>query len=112
MPSELLPYDARSLREPCAELDVWRERLDRAGPLPRRWAGRLRRDLEAEAVAASVGMEQVPVTVDEVRRILAGERPPSVTDVDQSLVLGYREAMEYVLRRADDPGFRWSRELV
>ena len=57
-------------------------------------------------------MEQVPVTVDEVRRILAGERPPSVTDVDQSLVLGYRDAMEYVLRRADDPGFRWSRELV
>jgi Fic family protein len=57
-------------------------------------------------------MEQVPVTVDEVRRILAGEHPPSVTDVDQSLVLGYRDAMEYVLRRADDPGFRWSRELL
>ena len=108
----LLPYDASPLREPCAELDSWRERLDRTGPLPRRWEGRLRRDLEAEAVAASVGMEQVPVTVDEVRRILAGERPSSVTEVDQSLVLGYREAMEYVLRRADDPGFRWSRELV
>ena len=100
------------LLEPCVELDGWRERLDRAGALPRQWAGRRRRDLEAEAVAASVGMEQVPVTVDEVRRILAGERPPNVTDVDQSLVLGYREAMEYVLRRADDPGFRWSRELV
>lgn len=37
-------------------------------------------------------MEHVPVTVDEVRRILAGERPSSVTEVDQSLVLGYREA--------------------
>jgi Fic family protein len=31
---------------------------------------------------------------------------------DRELVLGYREAMEYVLRRADDDGFRWSRELV
>ena len=110
--TSLLPYDPAPLREPCAELDRWRERLDRTGPLARRWEGRLRRDLEAEAVAASVGMEQVPVTVDEVRRILAGERPSSVTEVDQSLVLGYREAMEYVLRRADDPGFRWSRELV
>lgn len=109
---DLLPYDPAPLREPCAELDGWRARLDRTGPLSRRWEGRLRRDLEAEAVAASVGMEQVPVTVDEVRRILAGERPSSVTEVDQSLVLGYREAMEYVLRRADDPGFRWSRELV
>jgi len=112
LPNALLPYDMQQLLEPCAELDAWRERLDRAGPLPRRWEGRLRRDLEAEAVAASVGMEQVPVTVDEVRRILAGERPPNVTDVDQSLVLGYREAMEYVLRRADDLGFRWARELV
>lgn len=112
MPNLFLPYDVLSLREPCAELDMWRDRLDRAGMLPRRWEGRLRRDLEAEAVAASVGMEQVPVTVDEVRRILAGERPHDVTDIDQSLVLGYREAMEYVLRRADDPGFRWSRELV
>lgn len=109
---DLLPYEPGPLREPCAELDGWRARLDRPGPLSRRWEGRLRRDLEAEAVAASVGMEQVPVTVDEVRRILAGERPSSVTDVDRSLVLGYREAMEYVLRRADDPGFRWSRELV
>jgi len=35
-----------------------------------------------------------------------------VTAVDQSLVLGYREAMEYVLRRADDPGFLWNRELL
>jgi Fic family protein len=72
----------------------------------------MRRDLEAEAVAASVGMEQVPVTVDEVRRILVGERPPTVRSEDQDLVRGYREAMEFVLRRADDPGFRWSRELV
>jgi Fic family protein len=108
----LFPYEPESLRALCDELDGWRERLDRGGPLPRRWAGRLRRDLEVEAVAASVGMEQVPVTVDEVRRILAGERVAGVSDVDQSLVLGYREAMEYVLRRADDPGFRWNRELV
>lgn len=70
------------------------------------------RELEAEAVAASVSMEQVPVTVEEVRRILAGERPPTVSGLDRDLVLGYRNAMEYVLRRADDPGFQWNRELV
>lgn len=108
----LFPYDSAPLHAPCAELDDWRARLDRAGSLPRRWAGRLRRDLEAEAVAASVSMEQVPVTVDEVRRILAGERPTAVREEDQALVHGYRDAMEFVLRRADDSGFRWSRELV
>lgn len=72
----------------------------------------MRRDLEAEAVAASLGIEQVPVTVDEVRRILVGERPPTVAESDQDLVRGYRDAMGFVLRRADDPGFRWTRELV
>lgn len=112
MPNSLLPYDVQPLREPLTELDDRRRQLDRSGPLSRRWEGRLRRDLEVEAVAASVGMEQVPVTVDEVRRILVGERPAGVTEVDRSLVLGYQQAMEYVLRRADDPGFRWSRELL
>jgi hypothetical protein len=108
----LFAFDRTALEDECAELDVWRTRLDRQGSLSRRWQGRMRRDLEAEAVAASVGMEQVPVTVDEVRRILVGERPPTVRPEDQDLVRGYREAMEFVLRRADDPGFRWSRELV
>lgn len=108
----LFPYDPAAAREACHEIDEWRARLDRAGALPRRWAGSLRRDLRAEAVAASVGMEQVPVTVDEVRRILAGDRPSSVAPEDAALVLGYRHAMEFVLRRADDPGFRWSRELI
>lgn len=106
------PFDASAVREACEELDSWRSRLDRRAGFSRRWLGRMRRDLEAEAVAASVGMEQVPVTVDEVRRILVGERPASVRPEDQELVRGYREAMEFVLRRADDPGFRWTRELV
>ena len=45
------------------------------GPIPRAWAGRLRRDLGAEAIAASTSMEGVPVTLEEVHRILAGDRP-------------------------------------
>lgn len=106
------PHDPTALGALCDELDEWRRRLDRRGPLPRRWSGQIRRELEAEAVAASVAMEQVPVTVDEVRRILVGERPPSVSEIDQELVLGYRNAMEFVLRRADDPGFEWNRELI
>ncbi len=82
------------------------------GTLPRRWAGRLRRELEAEATAASTSMEGVPVTVEEVRRILAGDRPSSVKEADARLVEGYRDAMSFVLRRADDPGFSWQTELI
>jgi Fic family protein len=108
----LLPYDPRPLAAALKELDGWKRRLDYRGPLPRVWAGRLRRDLEAEAVAASTRMEGVPVTVDEVRRILAGEPPPEVSPQDRALVEGYREAMNFVLRRADDPAFRWTSELI
>lgn len=92
-------------------LESLRIRLD-TGTLPRRWAGRLRRELEAESTAASTGLEGVPVTVAEVRRILAGDRPPAVSDADARLVEGYRDAMSYVLRRADDPGFAWQPELI
>jgi Fic family protein len=63
-------------------------------------------------VAASTSMEGVPVTVDEVRRILAGERPREVAGEDIDLVLGYRDAMGFVLRRADDANFAWARELL
>lgn len=108
----LLPYELETLKPLADELDRWKQRLDFKGPLPRRWAGRLRRDLEAEAVAASTSMEGVPVTVDEVRRILAGEPPPDVSREDRELVEGYRDAMSFVLRRADDPAFRWNRELI
>ncbi|MGH2764878.1 MAG: Fic family protein [Actinomycetota bacterium] len=111
--AELLPYaDDDEIVGLCQELDLWRGLLDRRGVLPRRWLGRLRRDLEAEAVAASTSMEGVPVTVDGVRRILAGDQPPEVEPEDRELVEGYREAMSYVLRRADDDAFRWNRELV
>jgi Fic family protein len=92
-------------------LNELRARFD-TGTLPRRWAGRLRRELEAESTAASTGLEGVPVTVAEVRRILAGDRPPAVSDADVRLVEGYQDAMSYVLRRADDPGFTWQPELI
>lgn len=109
---DLLPYtvtdEITSLAE---ELDAWKRLLD-VRVLPRTWEGRLRRDLEAEAVAASTRMEGVNVTVDEVRRILAGDQPPDVEPQDRQLVEGYRDAMNFVLRQADDPAFTWDRGLI
>ncbi len=52
------------------------------------------------------------MTVEEVRRILAGEAPREVSNDDRALVAGYRDAMTFVLRRAEDPGFRWEPELL
>jgi Fic family protein len=110
--SMLMPYDAGAVLDLTAELDRWKIQLDYRGPLTRAWAGRLRRDLEAEAVAASTSMEGVPVTVEEVHHILAGERPAETREQDAALVRGYRDAMSFVLRRADDTAFKWNRELL
>lgn len=98
--------------EGVARLEELRDRLDTQGPLPRTWLGRTRRDLEAGAVAASTIMEGVAVTVDEARRILAGDRPLGVDPADAALVDGYRDAMHYVLTRADTPQFAWHSELL
>ena len=108
----LLPFDPKAVLDLAAELDRWKIQLDYRSPIPRAWAGRLRRDLEAEAVAASTSMEGVPVTVEEVHRILAGDRPSETREEDAALVRGYRDAMSFVLRRADDTAFKWDRELL
>lgn len=109
---DLLPYAITTrMTELTDELDAWKRLLD-VRVLPRTWEGRLRRDLEAEAVAASTRMEGVNVTVDEVRRILAGDQPVDVQVEDRRLVEGYRDAMNFVLRQADDPAFSWDRGLV
>jgi Fic family protein len=108
----LLSYDPAMVLGLTAELDRWKVQLDYRGPVPRTWAGRLRRDLEAEAVAASTSMEGVPVTVEQVHHILAGHRPAETREEDAALVRGYRDAMSFVLRRADDAAFRWNRELL
>lgn len=108
----LLPYAVTNeIRDLTNELDAWKRLLD-VRVLPRTWEGRLRRDLEAEAVAASTRMEGVNVTVDEVRRILAGDQPPDVETQDRELVEGYRDAMNFVLRQADDPAFSWDKGLI
>ncbi len=101
-----------AIRANLSRITELKKIMDTRGVLPRRWAGRLRRELESASVAASTSMEGVPVTVDEVRRILAGDRPPAVSEEDAQLVQGYRDAMSFVLRRADDASFTWQTELI
>ena len=108
----LLPYDASRLVRLCHELDYARQAIDARQTMSRAWEGRLRRELESEAIAASTSMEGVKVTVDAVRQILAGQPAPDVSDQDRRLVEGYRDAMSYVLRRADAPAFAWQTELL
>jgi len=108
----MLPYFLTpGIEADLARFDHLARRFDVLATLPRTWSGHVRRDLEAQAIGASVALEGVPVTVDDVRRILAGDRPASVSQGDASLVEGYRDAMRLVLRRADDPNYAWTAEI-
>ncbi len=107
----LLPFDESSFGAQLAVLDRLRVSLD-AEPLVIEWRSRLASDLIAEAIQASTSMEGIPVTVEDVRRILAGDRPASVTVENAALVTGYHDAMAYCQRRADDDVFTWSPELI
>lgn len=95
-----------------AWLEAAQLRLGRRGVVPRRWAGRLKRELQASAIAASSWMEGVAVDAEQTRRILAGDRPAAVTAGDAALVEGYRGAIAYALAEAAVPEFSWSRRLV
>jgi Fic family protein len=108
----LLPYDPAACVHLCNELDYARQAIDARQTMSRAWEGRLRRELESQAIAASTSMEGVKVTVDAVRQILAGQPAADVSEGDRRLVEGYRDAMSYVLRRSDAPGFRWQAELI
>lgn len=52
------------------------------------------------------------MTVEQVHQILVGDVPRETREEDAALVRGYRDAMSFVLRRADDAAFRWDRELL
>lgn len=108
----LFPFDSEAVKNGVEAVFNWQKTLDHQTPPPRRWSGRLRRELEAEAIAASTALEGVPVTAADVRRILAGDSPAGISPRDLDLVRGYRDAMQYVHDRADDKNFRWSRELI
>lgn len=107
----MFPFDIARVIGICGELDPLAHQID-ARIMPRRWSGHLRRSLEAASVAASTRLEGVAVTVSDVQRILAGDKPPAVTAVDAALVQGYADAMTYVQRRADDGTLTWSTELL
>jgi Fic family protein len=107
----MLPFDIDAVAETCGELDLLAHQVD-ARIMPRRWSGHLRRSLEAASVAASTRLEGVAVTVSDVQRILADDKPPAVTVDDAAFVRGYADAMTYVQRRADDGTLSWSPELL
>lgn len=79
---------------------------------PRVWTGLLRRVHFAKAIRASNSIEGYNVTMDDAIAVAEGETPIDADEPSARAVAGYRRAMTYVLRLADDPDFAYTPQLV
>lgn len=68
---------------------------------PRRWAGHLRRISLARAVRGSNWIEGYRASLDDVLDAMEGEEPLDTPEQTKLAVAGYRDAMTYILGRAE-----------
>ena len=75
---------------------------------PGRWHGLLRRSVAAGHMRASTGIEGHHVTRDDAVAAVDGAEPFEAADSDWAAVVGYRDAMDYVLDLAANPHLSYS----
>jgi Fic family protein len=93
------------------QIDQLREKLVYAVS-SRRWYGLLSRVSRAKAIQGSNSIEGYNVTVEDALAAVDGEEPLDAKGETWAAVLGYRNAMTYVLQLSDDKHFRYSGDLI
>jgi Fic family protein len=95
-----------------ARIDRVRDALRHQLPEQKRWVGLLRRVMLARAIRGSNSIEGYNVSLDEAVAAVAGEPPLHAEDEAWKAVVGYRDAMTYVLQLADDSHFVYDENLI
>jgi Fic family protein len=95
-----------------ARIDRVRDALRHQLPEQKRWVGLLRRVMLARAIRGSNSIEGYTVSLDEAVAAVAGEPPLDAEDDAWKAVVGYRDAMTYVLQLADDSHFVYDENLI
>ncbi|MGH9891312.1 MAG: Fic family protein [bacterium] len=95
-----------------AEIDEIRKKLSYALKTSTRWTGVLRRNLTARAVQGSNSIEGYNVTFEDAVAAIEGEEPTTAAPEPWAAVVGYRNALTYVMQRSDDDHFELNEELV
>ncbi|MBL8140835.1 MAG: Fic family protein [Acidobacteria bacterium] len=98
-------------RSVIATIDELRTNLSYAAG-SRRWTGLLRRVAFARAIQGSNSIEGYNVTVDDALAAVDGEPPLDAVAETWAAIVGYRNAMTYVLQLADDEHFEYSASLI
>jgi Fic family protein len=79
---------------------------------PVRWKGFLRRNTFARALQGSNSIEGINASLDEAIAIIDDEKPETVEDETRAALLGYRNAMTYILRAFEDPHFELHPQVI
>jgi Fic family protein len=94
-------------KEVLERIAVMRRQLKFATSTPRRWSGLLRRNTLARAIRGSNSIEGYKATVEDVIAAVEGEEPMQAGHETWMAVVGYRNAMTYVLQLARDTNFTY-----
>jgi Fic family protein len=94
-----------------AQIDDVRRALSYA-TASRRWTGVLARMTFARDIQGSNSIEGYNVTIDDALAAASDEAPLDAEGETWAALVGYRQAMSYVLQLSDDPHFSFSRGLI
>jgi Fic family protein len=94
------------------EIGKIQKSLQYAFTTPKRWYGSLRRSTFARAVRGSNSIEGYVVSKEDAVAAVEGDENFDAQKETRLAILGYRNAMTYVLQRADDPHFTYTEDLI
>lgn len=79
---------------------------------PNRWTGLLRRNTFARALQGSNSIEGYTADLSEAAQIIDDEKPETVEEETYRALIGYRNAMTYILQTHDDPYFEMNAQVI
>src|SRR5258706_8730978 len=79
---------------------------------PNRWRGFLRRNTFARALQGSNSIEGINANLNEAAAIVDDEKPESVEEETYRALVGYRNALTYILQTHDDPYFELHPQVI
>ena len=79
---------------------------------PHRWTGFLRRNTFARAIQGSNSIEGYHATYDDAVAVIENEEPMDADRETWLAITGYRNAMTYIVRLAEDPHFEFHAQLL
>jgi len=79
---------------------------------PRRWTGLVARMTRARALVGSNSVEGIHVSDEDAIAAIDGEDPANTDRETWRAVVGYREAMDYILQRRQSPSFTISEDVL